>query len=191
MYISAQICALISILINFYVSVKKLSRRGILGLNIIINLLNTAHYLLIGFYELQAPSDASSGGGFSGAACSLIFTLMLVAFFFKGKNRFLSSIALPITFGVAFVVFGFATYQSLVSLIPIIGHLLLVIAFWMDEEIIIKEFLIAVAFLWALYNGLLGSVVNLVGQSISFILYTAYVIKYYINKKKRTEGSLK
>lgn len=175
MYLAAQIFAFLSIALIVYSSAKKVTRKTLLVFNVIINIFNAIHYLLLGAY--------------SGAVCCTIFTVMLVVFYFKGKTKFLSGIHLPILFGAAFIVFGLLTYENMISVIPIVGHLLLVIAFWMDEEIVIKDFCVVVAILWVIYNGLLHSVVNFCGQLLCFVSYTCYVIRYYGNKRKAKKES--
>ena len=170
MYIASQVCAFIAIALIVYSSAVKVSRKALLVYNILVNVYNAAHYLL-----LQA---------YSGAVCCVIFAIMLFVFYFKGKTKFLSSIMLPVVFGVAFVVFGLATYQNWISIIPIVGHLLLVIAFWMDEEIVIKRFCVVVALMWVVYNGLLWSVVNFCGQVVCFISYTTYVVRWHRRERR-------
>ena len=175
MFIIAQIAAFIAIALIIYSSFRKVGRQALLIFNIITNILNATHYLLLDAY--------------SGAVCSVIFTIMLAVFYFKGKTKFLSSIALPILFGAAFIGFGLLTYQNWISVIPIVGHCLLVIAFWMDEEIVIKEFCVVVAAMWTVYNGLIWSPVNFIGQLFCFFSYSSFVIRYFRNKK-RTEKEL-
>lgn len=172
MYIVSQILALAAIFLTAFSSAKKLSRKALLIFNIAINVLNATHYLLL--------------GGNSGAACSILFTVMLTVYYFKGQTKLLSSKLVPVFFGILFTITGILTYQNPASIIPIIGHLLLVVAFWMDTEIRIKEFCIIVAILWIIYNIILKSVVNVCGQSVCFVTYTIYVVRYHIAAKKST-----
>lgn len=174
-HLIAEIISLIAISLIVYSSVKKVGRKTLLVFNIVINVLNATHYLLMEAY--------------SGMACCLIFCIMLAVFYFKGTTKFLSSLIVPALFLAAFVGFGLLTYQNWISIIPIVGHSLLVIAFWMDEEIVIKEFCVGIALMWVVYNGLIHSYVNFFGQIGCFISYTIFVIRYYRNKKRR-EGEI-
>lgn len=174
-HLIAEIISVLAISLIVYSSIKKVGRKTLLVFNIIINLMNATHYLLMQAY--------------SGTACCLIFCAMLAVFYFKGATKFLSSLVVPALFMVAFVVFGLLTYQNWISLFPIVGHSLLVIAFWMDREIVIKEFCVGIALMWVAYNGLIHSYVNFFGQIGCFISYLIFVIRYYVKKKKAAENT--
>lgn len=170
--IIAQILMSFSILILLTYTVFKVSRRTILVCNMAINLLQAIHYFLMG------PAGATGG------ACSLICVLMVLVFFFKGKNRFLSGLWIPTFFIVSFIAFGVLTFETPFSIIPIVGNTLLVIAFWWNTEVAIKGTCIVVAALWVVYNAILLSYVGLIGQVLSFILNTVYVSRYFYRKRK-------
>ena len=108
---------------------------------------------------------------------------MVFVFYFKGKNRFLSGLWIPAFFIVAFILFGILTFETPFSIIPIIGNTLLVIAFWWNTEVAIKGTCIVVAALWVVYNAILLSYVGLIGQTLSFILNTVYVSRYFYRKR--------
>lgn len=175
--IIAQILMTFSILILLSYTVFKVSRRTILICNMVINLLQAIHYFLMG------PEGATGG------ACSLICVLMVLVFYFKGKNRFLSGLWIPAFFIVAFIVFGILTFETPFSVIPIIGNTLLVVAFWRNTEVAIKGTCIVVAALWVVYNAILLSYVGLIGQVLSFVLNIVYVARYLYFARKDARQS--
>lgn len=162
---TAQVLAVTATVILLVYSLMHVSRKTILICNIIINLLNAVHYLLMQSY--------------SGAVCSLLCTGMVFAFYFKDKWRY--RYLIPSLFGLSFIVFGLLTWQNGWSVIPIIGHLILTCAFLNDRPIMIKAMFIAVAFLWMVYNFVLGSWMFLAGQTLSFLFNLYYVIRFRKN----------
>ncbi len=170
MFIAAQILGGLSIAILLGYSVLKVSRKVILVCNMLINLLWAAHYFLL--------------GANTGALCSLLCVAMTFVFYFKDTVKWLGKLYVPILFGVAFAVFGIVTWENWFSIIPVVGNILLVIAMWLDKEIVIKATCIPVAALWVVYNSIYFSYIGAIGQSLSFVAHVFYVAKYYLKKKK-------
>lgn len=169
-FIIAQIIGAIAIVLLIYSSAKKVGRKPLLIFNILINLLWAIHYIML---------DARSG-----CACSVIAAIMVFASYFKGNNKFMSSPAVPVFFSIVFIVFGLITYQNPISIIPIVGNILVTVAFWNDKEYTIKSIFVVVAFMWVVYGGLIGSVISVIGQSMSFFTNLSYVIRH---RKRRGE----
>lgn len=166
-YWIAQGLSLLSTVILLTVSIAKVKRKTILLANIVINLLLCASYYLL--------------KGYSGAVCSLICVAVVSVFYFKDKIR--KHIWVPILFCLAFIVFGILTWQNLSSVIPIIGNIILVIAFWCDREVTIKSLIAVVAALWIVYNIILKSYFGVAGQTLSFLFNIICVIRRLRNKK--------
>ena len=173
MYILAQVLVFISIALLVYSSVRKLGRKVVVLFNVLINFFWGIHYLLLEAY--------------SGAACAAICVVMITVFYFKGKTKFLSSIALPIVFAVVFIAFGLYTYQNIFSLLPIIGNVIMCFAFFSDTEIEIKTCFVIIAALLTAYNGIIGSVLGCFGQVLSLGSNIFFVARYHINKKKEAK----
>ena len=164
MYWIAQGIGAVAIILLIYSCAKKMGRKPLLVFNILINLLWAVHYIML---------DAKSG-----CACSVIAAAMIFASYFKGNNKFMASLAVPLIFSVIFTVFGLLTYQNWISVIPIAGNILVTFAFWNDKEYTIKSIFVVVAFMWVVYGGLIGSVISVIGQSMSFVTNIYYVIKH-------------
>jgi len=169
-FILSQIMAALSTIILLTYSVMKVKRPVILICNVIINLLNAGHYLLL--------------GGYTAAVCSVIVALMTFVFSYKGKTKLLSSPALPLAFAAAFIVTGILTWDDAWSLIPVAGHLLLVMAFWCNGENIIKGIFIIVGLMWIVYNAHLQSVTNVIGQVLAVSSNCIYFIRIWRDRRK-------
>ena len=164
LYWIAQGIGAVAIILLIYSSAKKVGRKPLLIFNILINLLWAVHYIML---------DARSG-----CVCSIIAAAMIFASYFKGNNKFMASPVVPIIFSIIFIVFGLITYQNPVSIIPIVGNILVTIAFWNDTEYKIKSIFVVVAFMWTVYGGLISSVISVIGQSMSFFTNLSYVIRH-------------
>ena len=172
MFVAAQIAGGFAIAVLLAYSIVKVTSRTILFCNIVINLLWAVHYLLLGAY--------------TGCACSLLFTLMVTVYFFKNSCRFLSGIHIPLIFAAVFILFGALTWEGTSSFLPIVINLILTAAMWMDREIVIKGMCIPVAAMWVVYNCFYLSYIGIIGQALSFLFHSIYVIMY-IGRKKREE----
>ena len=171
MYWLAQGIGAVAICLLIYSCAKKVGRKPLLIFNILINLLWAVHYIML---------DAKSG-----CACSVIAAAMIFASYFKGNNKFMSGIWVPLIFSVIFTVFGLLTYQNWVSIIPIVGNILVTFAFWNDNEYKIKSIFVIVAFMWTVYGGLIGSAISVIGQSMSFVTNLTFIIRHRKNKDMR------
>lgn len=173
MYAAAQIAGGLSILILLGYTLVRVSRKTILICNVLINLFWALHYLLL--------------GANTGAICSFICAFMVAVFFLKGKVKGFCGFYVPLFFAVVFICFGIFTWNDLFSLIPIIGHMIIIAALWSDREIIIKTLYIFVAALWVVYNVAYFSYIGVIGQSLSFLFNLFYVVRYHIRQKKENQ----
>ena len=164
---AGQILSLLSNAILLVVSILKVKRKVLLLANVVINLLLAASYFCL--------------KGYSGAVCSLICVAVVAVFYFKEKIR--KHIWIPILFSIAFIVFGIITWQNLASIIPVIGNIILVIAFWCDNEPTIKSLIAVVAALWIVYNIIIRSYFGIIGQSLSFLFNIICVFRYLKSRK--------
>ena len=173
MYIFAQILGGVAIAVILAYSILPVGRKIILLGNILVNLLWAVHFAILGAY--------------SGALCSLLCSIMALVFYFKGRGKILSSIFVPVAFGALFLAFGIITWDNYYSLIPAAVNIMLVVALWLNREILIKILYIPMAALWVFYNAIYFSWIGIIGQSLSFCFNTAFVIYWCIRRKSDEE----
>lgn len=166
MYIIAQILVFIAIVLLVYSSVRQLGRKVVVLFNALINFFWGIHYLLLEAY--------------SGVACAAICVVMIIVFYFKGKTKFLSSVALPVVFSIIFITFGLYTYQDIFSILPIVGNVIMTFAFFSNTEIEIKTCFVIIAALLTAYNGIIGSLLGCLGQALSLGSNIIFVVRYHI-----------
>ena len=170
-YILSQILALISNVILLTYSVIKVKRSTILCCNVVINFLLAVHYFLLNDY--------------TGTFCSGVTSFMVCVFYFKKYMR-KYTLLVPLLFVCVFVAIGVMTWNSMWSIIPVTGNILLVIALWNNNENVIKLIFIAVGLLWIILNIHLRSIVNVLGQTLA----VASGLVYFIRNRKSVQPGI-
>lgn len=170
LFITAQIIGGIAVALLLFYAIKEVSRNAILVFNIAINLLWAVHYFMLKAY--------------TGAACCLICVAMIIVFRFKRSAKFLSGIYVPLFFGAVFITFGILTWDNALSLIPIAINILITIAMWLDRALLIKTLALPIATLYIIYNFFYFSYIGAIGQSLSLVFHTVFVIKENIKLHK-------
>jgi len=153
----SQIFGLFGILISLFIYVFR-SRRSILLCKFGSDVCWGMHYFLIGAY--------------SGAALNVIAMLREAVFYNKEKKWAASKIWLYIFLALT-ILSGIISWESYVSLIPVIGSSLIVISFWCTNPFHIRIIAIPAQLLWTVYNiihcsplGTISSVISLVSIGI-------------------------
>ena len=171
-FIISQIIGGISVCILLTYTLLKVNRKIILWVTVTTNLLWLVHYILLKAY--------------SGALCSMVCAIMSCVFSYKGRNKVLSSNILPVLFGTIFIIIGIATWDNFYSLLPVTCEILLVIALWLDRELLIKTMCIPVAAIWVIYNLIYFSWLGMIGQALSLLFHIYYVVNVWLKRKKST-----
>jgi len=170
-FIIAQVIGSVATLIFAYISIFKVGRTKILIGNVIINLMWLVHYILM---------DATSGI----VSCSIIVVSCIV-FYFREKNKIMSSIIWPILFSIAFIVLQSLFYVNPFSIVIMAGDVLLTIAFWCKKEFNIKFFVFLCAICFLIYNISIQTVIGIVVQSLSIAMNLTYLIMHIKDFKQK------
>jgi hypothetical protein len=157
-YYIAQIIAVfafIVVLISFWCR----DRKKILGVQIGSSILYSVQYLLL--------------GGYSGLGVNILGIIKSVIFVNKKENskKFL------IIFVIAYIIVGVLTWDSMISLFPIIGSLVYVIASFHDNPQYIRIGAIIASVFWIIYNVSVMAYVGCVTESILMVSNILAVIR--------------
>ena len=163
-YVIAQIIGFIAFAVSLIAYHRK-DKKIILGNMIISNILNFIHYLLL--------------GAFSGCVTKLlaIFRDFIIL---KEKHPKLSNIIYLILFIIVYVIATIFTYNSILSILPLLAAMIYIICIWNGNEFKIRTTAFFCYFLWLVYNIFELSISGIVSNVIS-ILSTLIAI---INAKK-------
>ena len=163
-YIISQILTLI--LYSFLgISYLQKNRNKVLILNIIVDILHIAAMCLL--------------KGYSGAAMGLVslYRDIFLLIYSKKRNCKNRDIFILITSVILIIIFSFATYNGIFSMLSIVATLITTFAIWQKNVKYYKFFGIISSLLWILYNVFVFSVVGIVLESIIFIFSTIGYIK--------------
>ena len=161
-YLISQIIVLISFIISIAYGAVKVSRKTILFCELVINILYGTHNLLL--------------GATTGAVMNFIALIVLVIYYYKGKNKVLSSNLIPLFAMLTFMTAGLLSWNNIYSLFPMIGAMLFALAMWFDSEKDIKVVVIILQVMWLLYAISNNSIVAIIGQSFIVLSLTMYLI---------------
>ena len=164
-YVIAQIIGFIAFAFSLIAYHRK-DKKIILGNMIISNILNLIHYLLL--------------GAFSGCVTKLLAIFRDYFIILKEKHPKLSNTIYLILFIIVYVIVTIFTYNSILSILPLLAAMIYIICIWNGNEVIIKKTAFFCYFLWLIYNIFVLSIAGIVSNVIS-ILSTLIAI---LNAKK-------
>ena len=170
MFILAQALGFVATAILLTYTLMKVSRKTIVVCLVIINALWGIHYLLLEAY--------------TGAFCQMFTAAVVFVCYFKGKNRFFSSPAVPIIANALFIVIEIFTWAGYPTVIQAVGNFVFVLATWSDREITIKSLFIPLGLLWLWYNLIYMTWIGIICQVLAVSFNVIYVTKYLIQKKR-------
>lgn len=161
-YIVSQCFFAFGFLFSFMYNFFKVSRKTILYCGVIFNLASA-----IGFVLLHA---------WTGALMNILGALLNFIYIYKNKNKFFSLPIIPIIFEILFILGGIFTWQSWLSILPIVGNLIYGVSLWLENEYYIKALNLVVNILYLVYECFLFSYVAVIGTSISILMGLAFLI---------------
>lgn len=170
-YIISQIISILaSIVLLSSFQMKK--HRTIVAMQAVAGLLFGIQYFLIGAYV--------------GAACNVVAMVRSSAYAFRGKSKFVDSIACPIFFAVIVVVVNIFTYSSPASLLPITAMVISSFVLWDTKTQQLRAMTLPTSFEWLIYNFICGSYVACVTELLD---EASICVGLYRYRRKRVGGS--
>lgn len=140
-------------------------RASIIAMQIFSNLLWILHYLLLGSY--------------SAVVANSIGTVRNVLYGVRGKYKFADSKLIPSAFIVIFVISGIITYKNIFDVLPMIAMIIASIAFFIEDEKIIRILSVPLSSLWLIYAIRNVSIAGMVSESLVLISVIVAIIRYH------------
>ncbi len=165
-YILAQIIGLVALIISLKAYHKK-DKTSILDSLIISNFLNFIHYIMLG---------ALSGCVTKGLA--IIRDTFILE---KRKHPRLTSIIFLYIFVFIYLMFMYASYDGVISILPFAASMYYLIGIWEADELRVKKVAMYSFIPWLIYNLCVLSISGLISNILS-IVSTEIAIKNH-NKK--------
>lgn len=125
---------------------------------------------------------------YAGAIINIIGLLKNIIYIFKGKNKYISSWATPITFSGIILISSIFTFDGLWSLLPAVAALVNVYATWFDLTKHIKYLLLVMSALWIVYDIVTLAYVGLFADVVLVFIniFSLIYIERNIHKKSTT-----
>ncbi len=162
-FVAAQVVGLVSTAIAIS-SFQAKKRIYMLWMQTVANLLWFAHYLML--------------GSLSGGLAYLIGTVRNVFYSMRGRYKFADSKIVPAVSIAAFIICGIFTYETPFDVLPVFAMICASIAFFINEEKIIRNISVFIAFFWLSFGIYIGSIASIVSDGITLISIIIAIIRY-------------
>lgn len=125
-------------------------------------------------------------GAYEGMVGNLVGMTRSIAFSFRGKSKFVDSIACPIIFSLLAGAGGIFTYTSPISLLPMAAMMISSFVIWNPRTQQLRALTLPTSFMWLIYNLICGSVSGTVTEILSELSIIIGLIRFR-NKKTAEE----
>lgn len=149
------------------ISVQEKKQYKILFLQALANLLYTVQYFLLGIFTAGSMSLVSFG------RCFLLYIK-------RKKEKEISKSHLIVSI-IILIILGAITYESLLSLIPIVITIFYTISSYMKNSQWLRIIFLIAAFIWIYYNYIVGAYVCIIGNVLEIISGTISIIRFHKN----------
>ena len=134
--------------------------------------------------ETAANFIAEKGAAFVASQIILVGMARAVTYSFRGKSKFVDSIACPIIFAAAFVVSSIVTYKNLFSLLPMGAMVLASFVLWSPKTQRLRALTLPSSFMWLVYNAANSSYVACLTEVLCEISIVIGLIRFRDKKAK-------
>ena len=162
-FIISQIIGFVAAAI-LLLSFQQRTHRRIVAMQACSGLLFAVRYFMIGAYE--------------GMAGNIIGLIRSSVFLFRGKSKFVDSIACPIVFAILAAVSGIMTYTSPASLLPMAAMMISSFVMWNPKTQQLRALTVPTSLMWLVYNiisssysGTVTEIFNLLSIAIGLIRF--------------------
>ncbi len=156
-------------------SFQQRTHRRIVLMQFCSGLLFALQYLLLGAYEGMVGNIV----GFSRS----------VAFCFRGKSKFVDSIACPIVFAVLAGIGGAITYETPISLLPMAAMIISSFVMWNPKTQELRALTIPTSLMWLIYNIICGSYSGTATEILCLLSIFIGLFRFR-NKKRQANNTL-
>lgn len=125
-------------------------------------------------------------GAFSGLYSNMVSFFRTIIFYHKDKNKSYQKIIVIFVI-LAYIFVGIYTYDSLVSIFPVVVSILYTIALWQDDVKIIRYSTMVLVLGWLIYNLSVGAYASSLIEFVILLSSIISIIKLeYLNKSQNT-----
>lgn len=126
-------------------------------------------------------------GAYEGMIGNLVGMARSVSFSFRGKSKFVDSIACPIIFAILAGAGGLLTYTSPASLLPMAAMIISSFVMWNPHTQQLRALTMPTSLMWLIYNVICSSYSGIVTEIFNQISIIIGLIRFRKKKDKVTE----
>lgn len=126
-------------------------------------------------------------GAYTGLILEAVCIFRNLLFYFKGNNKLLNSIYVPIFFGVSAIVIGICTFAGWPSMLPAFATVVQSFALYAKKEEHSRLLFLVGSPLWLVYNICSGLLFPVITECINMISIIISVIRFTIKSKKENK----
>lgn len=152
-------------------SFQQRTHKRIVAMQFCSGILFAVQYLMLGAYE--------------GMIGNIVGFTRSLAYCFRGKNKFVDSIACPIVFSVFAAIGGILTYTSPASLLPMAAMIISSFVMWNPHTQQLRALTMPTSLMWLIYNVICNSYSGLATEVFNQISIIIGLIRFR-NKKGTT-----
>ena len=120
-------------------------------------------------------------GAWSAAALELISAIRNLIFY-KQVKKSISTLPAILGFGAFVLITGLATYDGLLSLLPIACKLLTTVSYGMKNEKWLRIITLPSCIMWVIYNFYVGSIAGMLTDSMALVSIVIAMVKFDLRK---------
>ena len=171
LYIVSQVFALVAMMLSLYAFQKK-EKMKILNFTIVSATCSTLHYLFLGAWP-----------GVMAKAISVVRNAFAA---YETHNRRVAKLV-PFVFVFLYVMMGFLTYQSPISLLPVLAAVICTLAIYFVDAKKLRYVAALTSGMWLIYGVLVFSIMGVVAEAVFIVndLVTIYRYRKKPRRKKR------
>ena len=169
LYIVSQIFALASFIFDL-VAVQRKKKSMLLNMDTMAAFCSFLHYAFL--------------GAWTGMVSKIITTIRNAIAANQAARKRKSSIILPIIFVIAYIVVGFATFDSPFSILPILAPAIYTIVIYTGDVMKVRYAVVVTGVIWLIYDISVLSIVGVVAQAILIINGIIAICRYYKTSKR-------
>lgn len=117
-------------------------------------------------------------GGITGAALNILAIIRALIYMQKDKYAWTNSLWLPIGSSIVFVTVGIITYESLISILPMIAMVIASFALFVRDERKIRLMSLGISPPWLIYDAFSGSVAGVISEVFTICSIIIALIRY-------------
>lgn len=120
---------------------------------------------------------------YTGAITNFICIFRNIVFYKKENNKIINQKYTPLFFALLHIMIGIIFFNSINSILPIIGSVIFCITAWQDNPRIVRFGTMLMVFMWLVYDITINSYVSIITETLAFLSAILAIVKMDIIKK--------